>query len=440
MNMKQSLTNITIILLLTVCACVLFSCPAQAELMAGAAKVSITPDVKADKIPLGGYAARKGIPSTGVHDLVYSRALVLVSSNTKLAIVSVDLCFLPKNVKAEVLKRIVSSGGKNWNSANVLIAATHTHTAPDPLAMHSGNSFKLNGWTLFDQKLLDFTAAHIAESILSAEKNLAPAQSGVAQKDTDMLNRNRRGDILTDPAMTTMKVTDRIGHVIATLVNFAAHPTLYDEKMLEISADWPGVMTKDVETLIGGVCLFLNGAEGDASPNGADGVNGDEKVALYGHKVSKVALELIKTAPLKPDTEIASWMTPVKLPPRKASAMYLIAASQLGASFVQAKELVNGLMPESTEVGFVRIGDLLLIGMPCEPTAAIGLQVKASAKQAGYKTTGVVALANDWLAYALTSEQYDAGKYEAMMSFYGNQFGPSLLKGISDGFAHNTHP
>src|SRR5437588_12526092 len=87
--------------------------PSGAELRAGAARVDITPDVKASRIPLGGYAARKGAPSTGVHDPVYAHALVLASGKTKAAIVSTDLCFLPASVKAEVLKRLAAQS-KGW--------------------------------------------------------------------------------------------------------------------------------------------------------------------------------------------------------------------------------------------------------------------------------------------------------------------------------------
>ena len=65
--------------------------------------------------------------------------------------------------------------------------------------------------------------------------------------------------------------------------------------------------------------------------------------------------------------------------------------------------------------------------MPCEPVADLGLQVKAAARKAGYARPGIVALTNDWLAYALMPDQYRKGNYEAMMSFYGDQFGPALL-------------
>ena len=49
------------------------------------------------------------------------------------------------------------------------------------------------------------------------------------------------------------------------------------------------------------------------------------------------------------------------------------------------------------------------------------------------KTPAVVALANDWLAYALMPEQYKRGNYEAGMSFYGETLGPTLLTALDTG-------
>ena len=225
----------------------LFSLPARAELRAGAARVSITPDVKARPIPLGGYAARKAMPATGIHDLVYARALVLADGNAKAAIVSLDLCFLPANVKTEVAKRL-AAGDTGIDAAHLFLSATHTHSAPDPLAMHGGNTFtKLKGWTPFDAELLKFTADRIAQAIGDANKALVPAQVGVRVENVMGANRNRRGDTTVDPDLTVLKVTRKDGSTLASLVNFAAHPTLYDDKMMQISADWPGVMCADIE-------------------------------------------------------------------------------------------------------------------------------------------------------------------------------------------------
>ena len=398
---------------------------------AGAARVDITPDVQMNKVPLGGYAARRAAPATGVHDPVYARALVLSNGSSKIVLVSIDLCFLPANIRTEVARRLMPEDG--IDISNLFLCATHTHTAPDPLAMHAGNTFtKLKGWTLFDGKLLDFTASRIAKAIRDANSLLVPASFAVQTGDAVGTNRNRRGDIAVDPALSVMKVLSADGKNIATLINFAAHPTLYDDKMMEISADWPGVTTGDLEKN-GGVCLFLNGAEGDASPNGVDDVQGADKVTTYGHRVATLVKAELEQAKILTDPTIAMWATKITLPPRKPNGQFYVAASSMGATFAQAQELVNGLMPTTSQVTFVQIGELLLMGFPCEPCATLGLEAKRLAKEAGYKVPAVVALTNDWLAYALTPEQYRAGKYEALMSFYGDGLGPTLLEAIKAG-------
>ena len=417
------------------------ACPCGAELRAGAAKSDITPDVKASVIPLGGYAARKGAPATGVHDPVYARALVLSNGGDKVGLVSLDLCFMPANIKAEVIKRISAAGVTGLDSDHLLIAATHTHSAPDPLAMHSRNTFAFKGWTSFDAHLLDFTAGKIADAIVQADHRLAPALAGTETFDATGQNRNRRGDKITDPILTLLKVIGFDGHAIGAIVNFAAHPTLYDDDMLEISADWPGVMTGDVEKTMQAtgadapVCLFLNGAEGDASPNGVDGKTSAEKVLTYGHTLGKIASDLLAKVTTMSNPLVRAWTQAVSLPPRKPNALFILAAGQIGLGVGQARNLALGLMPETTHLGFVQVGDLLFMGFPCEPTAPLGLAAKAAARKAGFLHPAVVALANDWLAYALTPEQYHEGKYEAGMSFYGDQFGPTLLKALGAGLA-----
>jgi hypothetical protein len=409
---------------------------AQAQLRAGVAKVNITPDVQAMQVPLGGYTARKAVPATGVHDPVYARALVLSNGETKVGIVSVDLCFLPADIRAEVLKRVQASGMPGWDAAHLFLAATHSHTAPDPLAMHRGNTFSMKGWPRFDARLLTFTADRIAEAIVTADKRQTSARMGSAVTPAKGWNRNRRGETTTDPDLTLLKITHDDGRPLAVVVVFAAHPTLYDDKMLAISADWPGAMEQEVEKSWNSgeaVCLFLNGAEGDASPDGMAGQTPEEKIADYGANLAKIVTRLLKVADAKSDVPLAAWTQPVNLPPRKPNALFLLAAAQFGASVQQAKQLVNGLMPEQTQLSFVRVGDLLLMGFPCEPTGELGLEAKAAARKAGFGTPAVVALVNDWLAYALTPEQYRAGKYEAGMSFYGDQLGPILLVALEAG-------
>jgi hypothetical protein len=410
---------------------------ARAQLSAGAAKVDITPDTAAMQVPLGGYAARKGAPATGIHDRIYARALVLSEANIKIGIVSVDLCFLPANFRAEIGKRVAAAGVAGLDLGHLLIAATHSHTSPDPLAMHSTNTSTMKGWTSYAPALAQFEADKIAQAIVLADHRVMPAKIGVGTLDATGSNRNRRGEKITDPTMTLVRITDEQGRSLAAIVDFAAHPTLYDDKMMEISADWPGAMCGWLETTMGGdaVAMFLNGAEGDASPNGAIGDTASAKVENYGRGLGEKAWDILRLMQLKSTVTVTAWREPVDLPPRKPNALFIIAARSFGATMAQAQEIVRQLMPTTTTIGFFRVGDLLLICFPCEPTGELGLAAKQAASKAGYAVPAVVALADDWLAYALTPGQYREGNYEAGMSFYGDQLGPVLLRAVDQGLA-----
>lgn len=408
---------------------------ARADLQAGAARVDITPDPHTMVTPLGGYAARKSAPATGVHDKVYSRAIVLANGTTKIAIVSVDLCFLPASAKAEIVKRVTLAGVSGLNAENIVIAATHSHTSPDPLAMHSANLSKMKGWTSYVPELAQFEEERIAGTIILAAHRLMPARLGIGTLDCTGLNKNRRNEKITDPTMTLVRVTDIQGRSLGAIVNFAAHPTLYDDKMMEISADWPGAMSGWLETTMGGdaVALFLNGAEGDASPDGVLGATPSDRVANYGTNLAQRAWDVLRLMQMHSEVPISYRRIAWDLPERKPNALFVLAARSFGATMAQSKQIVNQLMPEKSTLGLFTVGDVTFLTTPCEPSGELGLSIKSAMTKSGIKMPAIVALADDWIAYALTREQYHEGNYEAGMSFYGDGLGGSLLTTVERG-------
>jgi len=410
---------------------------AAAELMAGAARASITPDPATIPYQLGGYVApqRTGHNATGIHDTCYARALVLSDGPAKCAIVSLDLCFMPASVKTAVMSRIAAT---SIPASGLFMSATHTHSAPDPLALHAGNTGPAGALPTFDPKLMDFIADRIAQAITEANGKLRPARAGSGQATGLGLNRNRRGEKLTDDTMTALKVVDSEGKPLAAIFNYAAHPVYYGPEMMHVSGDWAGTFERQMEAVQpGGVVLFLNGAEGDASPNGADEGTNAEKIDTYSAKICQAARRLYDSTETTGSGGLAAWTQETELGPPKPHPFFLLAAGALHATANQARDLVNHLMPEKCEVSFVRVGSLLLIGVPCEPTASIGLAAKAMAPASLAKTVGIVALTNGWLGYVLTPEQYKAGKYEATMSFYGDQGGEKILAGVKAGLNHH---
>jgi neutral ceramidase len=422
--------------LVSVCQCFvvvsLFASRADA-LSAGAAKVSITPDPKEFGYQLGGYVARErtGHNATGVHDTCYSRALVLSDGDRKAAIVSLDLCFLPASVKTAVMKKIGPTG---IPAEGLFLAATHTHSAPDPLALHAGNTGFAGALPTYDEKLTAWIVDRVAQSIVEANGRLKPAHTGSGQMQAVGLNRNRRGENVTDDEMTALKVTDTEGKALAAVFVYAAHPVYYGPDMMQVSGDWAGTFQRQMEAnMPGAVALFLNGAEGDASPNGADEGRPAEKIDVFSAKLSAKARAILDEIKPAAGAALSTWTQSTEMGARVPHPFFLLAAGQLKATQQQARELVDRLMPEKVELSFVRLGDLLLMGVPGEPTAPIGLQAKKAARERSVRHPAIVALTNGWIGYIVTPEQYKAGRYEPTMSFYGDQVGMKVLAGLAAG-------
>ena len=93
--------------------------------MAGAARTVITPPTG---YTMGAWGLRQG-RSTGVHRDLYSRAVVLHDGENSIAIVSMDVAGIPKDVLTSIQTRIHRLAGIPPN--NVLISSTHNHTTPD---------------------------------------------------------------------------------------------------------------------------------------------------------------------------------------------------------------------------------------------------------------------------------------------------------------------
>ncbi|MDE2127400.1 MAG: neutral/alkaline non-lysosomal ceramidase N-terminal domain-containing protein [Armatimonadetes bacterium] len=400
-------------------------------LLAGVASVSITPPLAKMMVPLGGYAARRGAAATGVHDPIFARALVLAQGGRRVAVVSVDLCFLPAGITQAVRHDLVLRRHPLLAGA-LFLSATHTHSAPDPLAMDAANTFHFQGWSSFDGPLLRFTASRIALTIAEAADRLVPVRMAAAQASVKGLNRNRRGGPSIDRMMTVLTFQPVKAGRSACVVVFAAHPTLFSSSMMEISADWPGVMEAAVEQKLGqgSCCLFLNGAEGDAAPAGETGSTESERVTSYGRAVATQALRLAYRNDFVPAPRLALQPVRVSLPEPRPNGLYLLSASGLGITFEKAGELVRQLMPRATTISLIRLGPIVLAGLPCEPTGALGLSIEHDARLEGVRYPAVVALTNDWLAYALEASEYRLGNYEAGMSFYGSGLGSLLAASV----------
>jgi neutral ceramidase len=251
-------------------------------LKAGAAKADITPPIG---FAMWGYGARHDLPSDGVLDPLYARALVLEIGKERIAIVSLDLGRAPTRQSTEAIRAKVK---KACDIDHIFLVASHTHHGP---------VLELDNWPDAKKPYVRVLEQKLADVIGEAAKAMKPACIGIATKEVPF-NRNRhskRDDKQVDKELLVLKVEDLEGKPIAHAVNFSAHATMQDAKVLKFSADYPGAMAALLEKETGAPCLFLQGAAGDLSANAGE-FNGPDK---FGKRLGQEVLELAKTITCK---------------------------------------------------------------------------------------------------------------------------------------------
>jgi hypothetical protein len=73
-------------------------------------------------------------------------------------------------------------------------------------------------------------------------------------------------NLKADDTLLVGRISSRSGKTVATLVNYACHPTTLAWENRSISPDFVGAMRDTIEAATGGLCLFLQGASGDLAP------------------------------------------------------------------------------------------------------------------------------------------------------------------------------
>ncbi len=279
-----------------------------ADLRLGSARVEITPPIG---YPLEGYESRKS-GSTGVHDPLYARVLVVKSPETSIAFVACDLVGLVSDM-------VVKGAREKYGIEHVLLSSSHTHGGPQTTIW---DSYEVGGpdrtWPTPQNSWYAATEAKILAAVGEASRRLEPvtmvpalgfAYLGYNRRKVDdagnvkMLWRNpeRQPTHPIDPRIGLVIFKNARGSVRGVIVNYACHAVVLGPDNLQISADYPGVMCDYVEKELGGgaTCLFVQGASGDINPYDAtqpvkDG--GFEAVRKTGLAIGEKVVAAVKRA------------------------------------------------------------------------------------------------------------------------------------------------
>ena len=219
---------------------------ARADFLVGAAVRNITPD------PLLPVSGGLGIPKAVKEkrgDLT-ARAVVFRKGDVSVGVVALDSLGFPSVLGDRVRAKVTRIPANN-----ILIASTHTHSAPDCYAFPDGK-----GGHTGDLKYMDFVCDRAAEALNAAIDQLQPASIKIATGEAKgKIAYNYYAPDLYDRRLTVIQALGHDGKPIVTLVNYAIHPEVLGNSVGILSPDLVGPLCDRIEAQTGGKAIFVNG-------------------------------------------------------------------------------------------------------------------------------------------------------------------------------------
>ena len=371
-------------------------------IMVGAAKRILTPN---PLLPISGGIGTPNPVKENKGDL-FVRAMVIEKGETIFAIVSVDFLgwtSILGNRSRALIKGIPPE--------NILIGATHTHSAPDPYGFPD-----MNGKTFADIKYLDGCVQQIADAVNEAIANKQPAALKIAMDEAvGKIAYNYYAPALYDPRCGVIQALadsgPRMGQPIVTLVNYAVHPEVLGNKQGILSPDLCGPLYSKIEKETGGMALFMNGAIGGMvtadtrleygkEGQGQKEDNSWEECIRIGELLASESLRIIQKAPVLDNPAVFITSRPLTFPVESDIMRYIIQKSSMKyESFADNKV--------TTQLNLINIGPAQILTVPGEAMPNVGYYVK---RNMNTTMPFLFGLTNDAFGYMLAKVDYQSFK------------------------------
>lgn len=382
---------------------------------AGFSRVDITPALHT---PVHGYFEPRYV--TGVLDPLQADVLALASGNTKVLLISLDLCEVCADVLTPLRQRISAATGVAADG--IFIAATHNHTGPCILSEAHAKSFTMFG-VPFDEDQLQLLRNYrcaledkLVGAAVAAVEDIQPATLSHGSAECSGVSFVRRyrmkdGGIRTNPGIGNPDIAECLGQADTQmcvlqlkrdkdsilLAHFGNHADTVGGS--DISADWVGVMRARIEKAVSDSrCMFFNGGEGNVNHFDAMLTNPEYSAYLQenrdimaaarycGEKCAQAALKALENA---------------------------VPAESSGVSF----ESLSFAYPSKSGDGDISVplfgifvGDVAFIGIPGEPFAETAIALKRAGER---RMVLPCSLVNGFLDYFPTMDALDGSSYEA---------------------------
>ena len=353
---------------------------------------------------------------------------------------------------------------KAGRPVEMIVASNHGHQGPDTMGLWGAKTGVSGIVEAYNQFVVDRTV----EAALAALNGMKGARLFVAKDNSPVLKtflNDTRPPVVNDAEVTVLRLTTKRRRPLATLVNWANHPEALGSRNTEITADYLAEFYKTMETMGGGIPVFVNGAVGGMqSPLGVKlrdprtaeqaPANSFRFAEIIGQRLAEVAFDAVRQAPETKVNRIEYREKRVKVPVANANFKLATAA---GLFKGRKPFAADGTM--ETVVGYLRLsrGQRPVVeaaAIPGEaypelsvggvekfpeadyPQAAVEPAVKQQMK-APYRM--LFGLANDEIGYLLPKAEWDEkAPYlkGAAKAWYGevNSVGPEAGPVITGAF------
>jgi len=371
---------------------------------AGWAKTNITPLYE---LPLAGYGARKGVYVSEVHDSVWVRGFVFDDGNKKYALITLDALIVPPAVTKELQLLLPEIG---YNLSQIYLSATHTHCSIGGWANSwVGNQFAGE----FNNQIVSDLANSIILTIKKAEKELLNAKIGFARYNAEKFVRNRLvgNNGTTDPWLRIIKI-QKIDGSIGIITTFAAHATVFSEKQMKYSRDYPGALVDSLESMNNvDMAAFCAGAVGSHSPN-IKGSNNYERISNISSELYNIINLNFNNIQLNNVNSMSSLLfdIPLREPHLRISKT------------LRLRPWVFNKLTEQSKIylSLLKIGDIILVGTPCDFSGELVSYIESNSKEFNHNII-VTSFNGGYIGYITNDKWYNMKEYE---TFTMNWFGP----------------
>ena len=374
---------------------------ADGPLLAGAAS-------RALDVPLPALVAGYGVPRATVREVAFpvqARALVVETGGVRVGLVTLDLL-----VGDAALEGAVRTATRGLALTDIWVTVTHTHSGPGGYA--SNPVAQVAGTGLLSQGTRAAVVAAAASALSEAYRTRQPVALRYGEGSVPELVGAREPPPDVDARLSRLVFDGKDGPVAQLLV-FACHPTLVPRPPVGLDPDWPGRLAEAEAARGHGVTLVLQGAVGNASP-----ALREESAERLNHFVAELASasDGLSLRPVPGFLGVAR--VEVTLPGPDARRLVPKLLSPL------ASNLLCAAAPAEASVELLRLGPLVLLGVPAEPSAAAGRLLEAASG-----ATRAVALVNGYLGYVETPEHLAHQEGEAERQLLGAGFLEALVQG-----------